>query len=75
MIKEILTASPLDFDIIITSRSGEDYILGSVQTLRKLNTENIEFILTIDKIKVKKMIFENDNGKPGKLLITETLKK
>lgn len=71
MIKEKLTASPLDFDIIITSQSGEEYLLGSVKTVRKVTESQISYTIKINDLEVKKLIFENNNGSPGSLLITK----
>ena len=68
------TSEPIDFDILVTANKKE-HILGSVKTIKKISDSQISYSIEINGLLIRKLIFENNNGNPGALLITKSLEK
>lgn len=65
-------SQPIDFDMVVTANQ-KDYILGSVKTIKKVTDSQISYTIEINGLEIRKLIFENNNGNPGSLLITKSL--
>ncbi len=71
---EIKKTEPIDFDMVVTANKT-DYVLGSVKTIKKISDSQISYTIEINGLEIRKLIFENNNGNPGSLLITKSLEK
>jgi len=67
-------SEPIDFDMVVTANK-KDYILGSVKALKKVSDSQISYTIEINGLIIRNLIFENNNGNPGSLLITKSLEK
>ena len=56
-------------EIMVGSSKNNSHLLGRIITKRIETEDSIKFTLSVNDVIIRKMIFENNNGKAGELLI------